>query len=233
MERGVSPDRVYLMGYSAGGDGVYQLAPRMADRFAAASMMAGHPNDAKPFGLRNLPFMIFMGGNDAAYSRNKVAAQWGGLLADLRKEDPTGYEHKVTIYEGMGHWMKGRDRVALPWMASHTRNPWPKKIVWRQSNRTHDRFYWLSVPEDQAKGGQVVEAEVRGQVVHVKAEGLTQLSLRLSDALVDLDQPITVTVNGKECFKGLVKRRGGAIWQSLQERKDPSSVATAVVRLKF
>jgi len=39
----VDPDRVYVMGYSAGGDGVYQLAPRMADSFAAAAMMAGHP----------------------------------------------------------------------------------------------------------------------------------------------------------------------------------------------
>ena len=27
---GVDPNRVYLLGYSAGGDGVYQLAPRMA-----------------------------------------------------------------------------------------------------------------------------------------------------------------------------------------------------------
>jgi poly(3-hydroxybutyrate) depolymerase len=52
----VNPDRVYAMGYSAGGDGVYQLAPRMADRWAAASMMAGHPNDASPLGLRNIGF---------------------------------------------------------------------------------------------------------------------------------------------------------------------------------
>ena len=44
IQRGVDPNRVYLIGYSAGGDGVYQLAPRMADRFAAAGMCAGHPN---------------------------------------------------------------------------------------------------------------------------------------------------------------------------------------------
>jgi poly(3-hydroxybutyrate) depolymerase len=44
--RGVNPDKVYLLGYPAGGDGVWQLAPRMADRFAAAAMMAGHPNGA-------------------------------------------------------------------------------------------------------------------------------------------------------------------------------------------
>ena len=72
----LDPNKVYLMGYSAGGDGVYQLAPRMADRFAAAAMMAGHPNETSPLGLRNLPFTIHMGENDTPYKRNKVAAEW-------------------------------------------------------------------------------------------------------------------------------------------------------------
>lgn len=36
---GVNPNKVYLMGYSAGGDGVWRLAPRMADKWAAASMI--------------------------------------------------------------------------------------------------------------------------------------------------------------------------------------------------
>ena len=224
-EKGVSPDQVYLMGYSAGGDGVYQLAPRMADRFAAAAMMAGHPNDAKPEGLRNLPFMIFMGGNDAAYDRNKVAARWGELLAGLRKGDPKGYEHKVTIYEGLGHWMNGKDREALPWMAAHQRNPWPKKVVWRQSGRLHDRFYWLQVPLDQAKPGQVIRAEVDGQEIRLEGEG--PITLRLSDALLNLDQPIRVTLNGDQKFEGKVERGVKAIWQSLTERKDPASAATA------
>ena len=57
----VNPNKIFLLGYSAGGDGVYQLAPRMADRFAAASMSAGHPNDASPLGLRNIGFSIHMG----------------------------------------------------------------------------------------------------------------------------------------------------------------------------
>ena len=57
----VNPNRVYLMGYSAGGDGVYQLAPRFADRLAAAAMMAGHPNDASPLGLRNIGFYLAYG----------------------------------------------------------------------------------------------------------------------------------------------------------------------------
>ena len=80
----VDPNRVYLMGYSAGGDGVYQLAPRMADAFAAAAMMAGHPNDASWLGLRNIGFAIQVGELDSAYNRNKVAKQWIDKLDELK-----------------------------------------------------------------------------------------------------------------------------------------------------
>src|SRR4029079_18976971 len=86
----VNPDRVYVMGYSSGGDGVYQIAPRMADSWAGAAMMAGHPNDASPLGLRNVPFALQVGGKDAAFKRNEVAAEWGRKLDDLRKADPQG-----------------------------------------------------------------------------------------------------------------------------------------------
>lgn len=231
--RGVNPNKIYLMGYSAGGDGVYQLAPRMADRFAAASMMAGHPNDANPLGLRNLPFMIFMGGKDAAYKRNQIAAVWGEKLEKLRAGDSGGYRHKVTIYKELGHWMNGKDREALPWMAKNTRNPWPKKVVWCQSNRTHDRFYWLSVPKDQAKGGQAIEAQVIGQKIEIKAEGIGQVTLRLSDELLSLDKEVIVIVNGAEKFRGKVTRSVEAIWRSYQERLDPTVAASAQLNLKF
>ncbi len=233
MQRGVSPDRVYLMGYSAGGDGVYQLAPRMADRFAAASMMAGHPNNASPLGLRNMPFMIFMGGKDGAYDRNKVAKAWGEKLATLRKGDPEGYEHKVTIYPGLGHWMNGKDTEALPWMAARTRNPWPRQVVWHQSGRTHERFYWLSVPAADAKAGQTVRAKLTGQRIEIQAEGLKRLTLRLSDALVDLDTPVVVLVNGKQVYAGRLARSVAALWTSLRERSDPRSAAAALLTLEL
>ena len=234
VSRGVDPNRIYLMGYSAGGDGVYQLAPRMADRFAAAAMMAGHPNNANPLGLRNLPFMIFMGGKDAAYGRNRVAAEWGKKLAELRGGDPKGYEHKVRIYPQHGHWMHRDDREALPWMSERTRNPWPKKIVWHQSGRTHDRFYWLSVPGGAAKGGQTVQAEVKGQeILLINAGGLEALTLRLHDQLLDLDQPVVVKADGKEVFNGRLERSMQALWQSFMERADASTAATALLDLKF
>lgn len=229
---GVDPNRVYLLGYSAGGDGVWQLAPRMADRFAAAAMMAGHPNEAGVAGLRNLPFAIFMGGADAAYDRNRIAAERGAELEKLHAADPGGYVSMTRIYLGLPHWMNRKDAEGLPWMAQFTRNPWPKRVVWVQDDVTHDRFYWLQIPDgSQAKAGDRIDARVEGQAITVDGAVPAGLTLRLSDRLVDLDRPVRVTVNGRLAFAGKVPRTAAAIVRSLEERLDPASAATALLRL--
>ena len=51
-------------------------------------MMAGHPGDASPVGLRNIGFTIHVGGKDSAYHRNSVAESWKKQLAALRENDP-------------------------------------------------------------------------------------------------------------------------------------------------
>ena len=57
----VNPNKVFITGYSAGGDAVYKLAPRMADKLAGAAMCAGHPNGASMLSLRNCFFSIQVG----------------------------------------------------------------------------------------------------------------------------------------------------------------------------
>ena len=220
-KKGVNPNKVYLLGYSAGGDGVYQLAPRLADRLGAASMMAGHPNDASPDGLLNLPFRIYMGGKDAAYDRNKVAAQWGEKLEALQKVRG-GYDHKVTIYPEDGHWMKLKDAEAVPWMATKTREPWPRKVVWGESNNRSERFYWLG----GVKKG-VVEAEVYGQTILLKGVAGQPVVLWLNDALVNLDEPVKIVIDGKVVANEKIERTKDAIEASLAQRLDPAMVATA------
>jgi hypothetical protein len=211
------------MGYSAGGDGVYQLAPRMADRWAAASMMAGHPNDASPLGLRNLPFAIHVGALDNGYNRNKVALDWKKLLDDLHAGDPQGYTHVVQLHEGRGHWMNREDAVAVEWMAGFTRDPIPAKVVWKQSSTTHDRFYWLAVPEKSAKAGTLLVVSRDKQNFDVeKAEGVERFTIMLNGAMVDLDQPVTVHMNGKELFKGIVPRTIETVGKTVAVRGDRS-----------
>lgn len=226
---GVDPDRVYLMGYSAGADGVYQLGPRMADRFAAAAAMAGHPSDARPEGLRNLPFGVFVGAEDDAFDRAELARAWGERLDELRADDPGGYEHLVRVYDGKGHWMDGKEREALPWMAGHERDAWPDRVVWIQDDVTVPRMYWLELAEPgDAKRGARVEAEVEGQTIRItRADGVARIALRLRDGLVDLDRPVVVEWCGEEVHRGPVARTRDAIERSLRQRADPRTAATA------
>ena len=225
------PDRVYLMGYSAGGDGVYQLAPRMADRLAAASMMAGHPNETSPLGLRNVPFTIHVGADDEGFKRNEVAASWGQQLDELQKADPKGYAHFVHIHKGCGHWMNLEDREAIPWMEQFTRHPLPERIVWRQDDVTHDRFYWLAVPLAEAKGGQEIIAERNGQSITVTAKSNANITLLLNDAMLNLDEPVTVTINGKALPPRRASRTLAVLRRTLDERGDPGLVFSAEIKI--
>ncbi|MDN5204677.1 dienelactone hydrolase family protein [Fulvivirgaceae bacterium BMA10] len=228
----VNPNKVYLTGYSAGGDGVYQLAPRMADRFAAAAMMAGHPNDASPINLRNIGFAIHMGGNDGAYQRNEVAQRWGLLLDSLQKADPDGYKHNTQIHEGKGHWMEGEDKVAIPWMAKFKRQPLPDVIIWKQDDVIHNRFYWLQLADDEiSKDARVTAKLGLGEIKISKTNDINKLTLNLDDRIMDLNKRIFIYWNDQQVFKGKVRRNILAIWRTLQQRGDRELVFSSQLEL--
>ena len=218
----VDPNRVYLMGYSAGGDGVYQVAPRMADRFAAAAMMAGHPNETSPVGLRNIGFTIHMGENDSAYNRNKVAVEWKSQLQTLRENDLNGYSHSVRIHEGKGHWMGGLDSSAISWISGFTRDPFPKKVVWKQDDVTHNRYYWLKV-NNPLKNSLII-AKINNQTINIEKTTVSDIIIRLNDYLIDMDKKVIVKYLGDEVFNGIVSRNNKVISKSIKEYGDPESV---------
>lgn len=231
---GVGTDRVYLMGYSAGGDGVYQLAPRTADRWAAAAMMAGHPNDASPLGLRNLPFAIHVGADDDGYGRNAAARAWGEKLDELRGADPGGYVHVTELHAGRGHWMNREDAAAVPWMSRFTRDPWPARVVWRQGNVAHERLYWLATgPDQRAPGATVIASVCADRITIEAAEGVNEVTLLLSDELLNLDRAVTVVWAGRPLHEGRVARTIADLARSLGERHDPRLAAMAAVTVKL
>ena len=218
----VDPNRIYLMGYSAGGDGVYQVAPRMADRFAAAAMMAGHPNETSPLGLRNVGFTIHMGENDSAYNRNKVALEWKNQLKILKENDIGGYQHSVVIHKNKGHWMGGLDTSAISWISMFNRNPYPKKVVWKQDDVTHKRFYWLRV--NKPLKNSLIKASIIDQNIYIEESTVSDLIICLNDDLINMDETIIVEYLGNEVFSGIVPRDVKIISRSISEYGDPESV---------
>jgi len=100
---GADPNRIYLLGYSAGGDGVYQLAPRMASELAAASMSAGHHNGVSADNLQHVPMLLQVGELDDAYNRNKETVHYSMILDSLRKSHPAEFQHQLYVHAGAEH----------------------------------------------------------------------------------------------------------------------------------
>jgi len=223
----VNPEKVYILGYSAGGDGLYQLAPRMADRWAASAMMAGHPGDASPLNLLNLPFAIYMGGLDKAYDRNILAKKWELMLDSLQKNEGEGYIHDVHIYPDKPHWMDRRDTIAIPWMAKFKRNSLPEKIIWRQDDVLEQHLYWLSVPQSCMKAGNEIIADYNHNTVRISKCDSDTLIINLNDKMVDLDKPVCVMFNSKKIFCKKVIRSIVPIGKTIKSRGDDSYIFSA------
>lgn len=232
----VNPNRIFLIGISSsGGDHVFQLASRMADRWSAAGVMNGHSNNISPLSFRNLPFVLFILRENKRDNKKLLEARkWGQLLEEYSKEDFMG--------SGYHYWMRiGNIKVekqdALKWMNKYTRNPWPTRIIWHQQGPVlKKRFYWLSLPfPEQMKKEQTIIVEVNNRksiYLEQIPDDVKALVIRLSDKLVNLNQPITVNIktesNVMKIFHGFVPRTRLAIEQSIEERADPMSVATAL-----
>ena len=230
---GVNPNKVYLMGYSAGGDGVWRMAPRMADKWAAAAMMAGHPGNSSQVNLLNLPFTIWMGENDAAYDRNRLAKEKGELLDSLEAANPGKYIHSTNIIKDKGHWMDNMDAAAIEWMAQFRRNPYPQRVIWRQEEVLREHFYWLSAPAEELEHGKTVEASIEGNTINIVRCDYSRLTISLNDNMIDLDKKITVCYKGKKIITKKPKRTIANLYNTLWKRGDRSYAFPCVIDIEL
>lgn len=230
---GVNPNKVYLLGYSAGGDGVWRVAPRMADKWAAASMMAGHPGESSQVNLMNTPYMIWMGEHDHYYDRNILAKEKAQVMDSLAAAHPGKYIHSNNIIEGKGHWMDRVDTAAIGWMAQYRRMPYPKQIVWRQERVTREHFYWLTAPADEVEQGKTVIANIDGNTINIDQCDYSKLTIYLNDRLVDLDKKVTIRYKGKKIARIKPSRTIAALHSSLNLRNDRSYAFPCIVDVEM
>ncbi|MGI9457530.1 MAG: hypothetical protein ACR2NU_13280 [Aeoliella sp.] len=257
---GVNPNRVYLLGISEGGYGTDILAPFMADRFGGAcAMAAGVGLGNPPENLRNLAFRTDVGEKDTMFDRQKLAVAFHKRLDELHAEDPNGYTHSINLQKGRGHGIDYRE--GPKWMAEHERTPFPKKIVWIDKplhGKRRGQFYWIRRLDDDREGIQRIVAlvdrdenriDVTAERIEVEggggfethqsggeetgAEPLTgeSIELLLSDALVDLDRPVKIALNGEKHTTIEPIRSAATLLESLIARPDQSLAATVRVDL--
>jgi len=122
-----------------------------------------------------------------------------------------------------------QDRKAIPWMEKFTRNPRPERVVWRLDSPLHSSSYWLALPPGAARAGQEIRATRSGQKITLQT---TDVLVRLSDAMLDLDAPVTVLAGAKTVFAARAARTIGTLARTLAERGDTELMFSAELAVR-
>lgn len=103
-------------------------------------------------------------------------------------------------------------------MSQYTRNPYPKKIVWKQDDVMHKQFYWLEQKGDQVKRSETI-ARYNDQTVIIEKLDNKSLTINLNDKMMDLDQQVIIKY-GETTKTYTPKRTIAAMIENFEAYKD-------------
>jgi len=106
----IDSNRIYMMGISMGGFGVFDLITRYPDRFAAAIPVCGGADPNKTESLLKTPIWAFHGEVDEIVDKRHTLVP----MEKIKDE-----QHLLTIYKGTNHnaWIKAfKEKDLLRWM---------------------------------------------------------------------------------------------------------------------
>ena len=258
----IDPNRIYLFGISEGGYGSQRLASFYADYLAGAGPMAGGEplKNAPAENCGNLAFSLLTGSNDKGFYRNILTSYVQEAFDSLQNLHPTLYKHRIELIPGKGH---GIDyKPTTPWLKIHKRNPYPKFVSWENfemDGRFRKGFYNLYVGTPH-KGTRIYyEMDIRGNNVSLRVEQVKyqttqkdsiwgiemkfakryfpatqgKIIIYLCPELVDLNRPVTVSLNGKEVYKAKVQTNLKHMVNSCSAFYDPERIYPAAVEINL
>ncbi len=226
----IDPNKIYFFGISEGGYGSQRLASFYADYLAGAGPMAGGEplKNAPVENCRNIAFSLRTGANDNGFFRNTLTQYTKDEFDRLQSANPGSFEHNIQLIPGMGHGIDYSPTT--PWLKNYTRDPYPKTVSWENFEMDglyRDGFYNLYVNErsnNDANSRSYYEMSITGNAITLNVQTVKyqttetnsgidmkfaktytpatkgKITVYLSPELVDMAQPVTLTVNGKTAF---------------------------------
>jgi pimeloyl-ACP methyl ester carboxylesterase len=200
--------------------------------------------------FKNVPVYWIVGEKDEL-----VPIKWMRLGHEKLKS--LGYD---IVYREMprGHEAYAEENAAIvEWMSKKTRDPYPTEVVWHSAEHAYRRAYWVEVEKHAAgpskqyayqdfagkvletrteyKNPAIVKATVKraDNAIEATVEGAaTPLTFWLSDAMLDLDKPVVVRVNGVKVSDKKVARSVKTMLLDAHERMDRAMIFSAKVEVR-
>lgn len=166
----VDPDRVYLVGSSAGASGAMHLASCFPDEFAAVIPLVAVGNNYPLRNFSNLPVAIHHGDRDWVSSICNARVQ-------VKRLQALGCPTILKEYSA-GHGVPGSHDPLMAWLFEQRRNPAPQTIRHECEVPSLGRSYWLQIEEfDDPHQRASIEAELADGIATIKPQNVIQLSL--------------------------------------------------------
>ena len=172
----VDLDRVFIAGHGKGFAAAAATSRAFPQLFAGL-IGIGEVEDADASNYRTLP-SAFVGGGDGARA---IEAAIGAL----------GYENTTAMAPGAT-----ADLAA--WMTGQVRDPYPAQIFFKPSFNFAKAAHWLSVSGFELDGEAQVDAvaDRSTNTITIEAVKVSSVEVSFNDAILDLEQPVRVVVNG-------------------------------------
>lgn len=190
----------------------------------------------------------------------QVAFDSAQLAHPLSADGKPLFRHRIHLLPGMQHSIDYR--LTTPWLKNFTRNPYPKTVLWEDfemDGRHRSGFYNLQVLARPSEARTYYDMNIEGNVIRLNISNVEytctqkdkqwgiemkfnrsysnatggKLRIYLNNQLIDMSQPVTIIVNGKPTFEGIVKANLKDMVTSCAEYFDPYRVYPASVDIDY
>ena len=205
----IDTDRVYLSGYSIGGDAAWDIGLAHPDLWAGVIPISAQSDKYCNFYSENakyVPFYVILGELDGS-KINKNAM-------DLDRYLKRAYDATLVEYQGRGHDDFHEEILRIfDWMARFHRNFFPREFACYTMRDWDCFFWWIELdglppktqvdPEHWPPSARMRPAQIKGKItgnnISVVAPN-AQASIWLSPQMIDFKQRSSITVNGQPIY---------------------------------
>ena len=227
------------------------------------AMAGGEPlRNAPAVNCANTAFLLYTGAADQGFDRNKLTQYTLEAFDSLARAHDSLYIHSIRLLRGQGHgidysvatpWLKTHTRNPYPKYVA-----W-EDFAMDGCRRVGFYNIYVGPHSDDESTRTLYEEQIHGDTIDMRVStveytttekdklwGLElkfarkctpattgSFTLFLSPDLMDLNRPVTVTVNGKTAYSGKVVENMGSMVRSLAAYGDPRRIYSAEVNISF
>jgi len=209
-----------------------------------------------PNNLRDKPLFVINGGKDRLYPISIVEPYTRHLM---RNGVEIAYFPQAEGQHNTAWWPEMKDPFEK-FVADHPREPSPDKLTWEAADAGHNRAHWLvidsfgtapgepkalpdanlftdSLGTDLLFGRPKVPGRMdlvrSGNTVQAATKGVSAFTLLVSPDKFDLNQPVKVTVNGREVFNARVQPSLETLLKWAARDNDRTMLYAAEIKIKL